>query len=180
MSVDCGITEQANVSEVVDVGMNNQVDVAYANDIPDSHHPDISSPSSEDSFSEESVGGDVLSDDEIIYKPVVRGEQPLPKYDHTGLPFFRNLPRGGGKIEEDNRNWNEKKPTRILLGMKFQSKLHMKTAVTLWHVRRHRYFKVVESKLRRWHTVCKKPFGIDVDTSDEENLTEVERPNKCT
>lgn len=64
--------------------------------------------------------------------------------------------------------------------MKFQSKLHMKSAVTLWHVRRHRYFKVVESKLRRWHVVCKKSFGVDVDTDDEENLTEAEQVNKCT
>ncbi|XP_042067126.1 uncharacterized protein LOC121810423 [Salvia splendens] len=93
MSIDCGINEQ---TDVVDVGLNTQENVQEHADVDvvrgDLADPELSSSSSDDILSDDS-GAD-SSDEEVVYKPVVQGEQPLPEYVHTGLKYFRKLPSG--------------------------------------------------------------------------------------
>ncbi|XP_041997838.1 uncharacterized protein LOC121747766 [Salvia splendens] len=55
--------------------------------------------------------------------------------------------------------WDEDNPRHIDVGTKFDSKLQLKTAVTLWHVGTGRMYEVMDSKSRRWHAVCRDPFG---------------------
>ncbi|XP_042012783.1 uncharacterized protein LOC121761225 isoform X1 [Salvia splendens] len=105
---------------------------------------------------------------EKCVQPAVRGEQPVPDYVTEGLPFFRSLPCEGsrgyvsedhGVGEEDMWYWDEDNPRHIDVGTKFDSKLQLKTAVTLWHVGTGRMYEVMDSKSRRWHAVCRDPFG---------------------
>ncbi|XP_047952484.1 uncharacterized protein LOC125198079 [Salvia hispanica] len=80
--------------------------------------------------------------------------------------------------------WDEKEPHRIVLGTKFDSKLHVKTAITMWSLWQEKQFKVVESKLRRWHAVCKFPAGTTatgigiISTTDAEKARECHRANR--
>ncbi|XP_071710014.1 uncharacterized protein [Rutidosis leptorrhynchoides] len=43
----------------------------------------------------------------------------------------------------------------IRLGMRFESKLQMKNAVTLWSIAQNKEFKVVESRVNTWAAKCK-------------------------
>ena len=125
---------------------------------------DYSAESCEDSTDDEPL--DMMVENYI--QPSVRGEQPVPDYVPEGLPFFRSLPCEGsrgyvsddhGVDEEDMWYWDEDNPRRIDVGTKFDSKLQLKTAVTLWHVGTGRMYEVMDSKKRRWHAVCRDPFG---------------------
>ncbi|XP_042029772.1 uncharacterized protein LOC121776652 [Salvia splendens] len=55
--------------------------------------------------------------------------------------------------------WDEDNPRHIDVGTKFDSKLQLKTAITLWHVGTGRMCEVMDSHSRRWHAVCRDPFG---------------------
>lgn len=87
VSVDCGTTGQEDVADVVDFGMNDQVDMADVADA-DRHHPDISSASSEGSFSDEYGGGNVSSDDEIIYNLSCEVNNHFQSTTIPGYRFF--------------------------------------------------------------------------------------------
>ena len=173
--VDCGTGSSARVEHVssdrdmsvadavnVGVGINNDLDVADTLDdntriVRDNDEPLSPVTSEADaSLSDDSLGD--ASDDEIVVcKPVVQGEQPLPKYVPKGMKFFRSLPSGPSEVpdevgnEHNNMYWDERHPYQIGMGTKFDSKLHVKTAMTMWSLWHQRKFKVVESKLRRWH-----------------------------
>ncbi|XP_047943013.1 uncharacterized protein LOC125189827 [Salvia hispanica] len=76
--------------------------------------------------------------------------------------------------------WDERHPYRIGMGTKFDSKLHVKTAMTMWSLWHQRQFKVVESKLRRWHAVCKFPAGTTEDGIAIISETDAEKANECS
>ncbi|XP_042058817.1 uncharacterized protein LOC121803156 [Salvia splendens] len=96
MSIDCGMNEQTDAADFADVGLNTQENVQEHADVDvvrgDLADPELSSSSSDDILSDDS-GAD-SSDEEVVYKPVVQGEQPFPEYVHTGLKYFRKLPSG--------------------------------------------------------------------------------------
>ncbi|XP_042016264.1 uncharacterized protein LOC121764285 [Salvia splendens] len=125
---------------------------------------DYSAESCEDSTDDETL--DMMVENYV--QPSVRGEQPVPNYVPEGLPFFRSLPCEGsrgyfsedhGLVEEDMWYWDEDNPRHIDVGTKFDSKLQLKTAITLWHVGTGRMYEVMDSHSRRWHAVCRDPFG---------------------
>ncbi|XP_042024773.1 uncharacterized protein LOC121771938 isoform X2 [Salvia splendens] len=183
MSIDCGMNEQ---TDVADVGLNTQENVQEHADVDvvrgDLADPELSSSSSDDILSDDS-GAD-SSDEDVVYKPVVKGEQPLPEYVHTGLKYFRKLPSGRTEVpevgnERSTMYWDEEHPYRINGGTKFDSKLHVKTAITMWSLRQHRQFRVVESKLRRWHAVCKYPNGRTEDGTAIISETDADKANEC-
>ncbi|XP_042038682.1 uncharacterized protein LOC121784581 [Salvia splendens] len=102
---------------------------------------------------------DNVSDDEVIAKP-----KPAP---HYGREYVRFLKDEEGKsyytrkygCNEDLSYWDENNPTHIGLGTKFPTKLYLKTAIALWHLSAMRQYTVVESKSKRWHAMCKFPYG---------------------
>ena len=188
MSFDCGMNEQADVADATDVGMNNQVNVQDNVDVDvvrRDRDPPLSSSSSDTILSDDSQAADISSDEEVIYKPVVQGEQPLPEYDHSGLKYFRKLPSGPFGVpdvgnEHSTMYWDEEHPYRINAGTKFDSKLHVKTAITMWSLGQHRQFRVVESKLRRWHAKCKYPAWRTKDGVAIISETDAEKANECS
>ncbi|XP_042022993.1 uncharacterized protein LOC121770309 [Salvia splendens] len=125
---------------------------------------DYSAESCEDSTDDEAL--DMMV--EKYVQPSVRGEQSVPNYVLEGLPFFRSLPCKGsrgyfsedhGLVDEDMWYWDEDNPRHIDVGTKFDSKLQLKTAITLWHVGTGWMYEVMDSHSRRWHAVCRDPFG---------------------
>ncbi|XP_042056146.1 uncharacterized protein LOC121800695 [Salvia splendens] len=152
LSMDCGMNEQTDVADAADVGLNTQETVEKHDDVHvvrrDLDDPELSSSSSDEILSDDS-GAD-SSDEEVVYKPVVQGEQPLPEYVHTGLKYFRRLPSGPSE-----------------------------TAITMWSLRQHQQFRVVESKVRRWHAVCKYPAGRTEDGTAIISETDAEKANEC-
>ncbi|XP_042032911.1 uncharacterized protein LOC121779628 [Salvia splendens] len=184
--MDCGMNEQTDVADAADVGLNTQENVEEHDDVHvvrrDLDDPELSSSSSDEILSDDS-GAD-SSDEEVVYKPVVQGEQPLPEYVHTGLKYFRRLPSGPSEVpevgnERSTMYWDEEHPYRINAGTKFDSKLHVKTAITMWSLRQHRQFRVVESKVRRWHAVCKYPAGRTEDGTAIISETDADKANEC-
>ncbi|XP_047961462.1 uncharacterized protein LOC125206219 [Salvia hispanica] len=162
MSFDCGMNEQADVADATDVGMNNQVNVQDNVDVDvvrRDRDPPLSSSSSDTILSDDSQA-DISSDEEVIYKPVVQ------------VPDVGN--------EHNTMYWDEEHPYRINAGTKFDSKLHVKTAITMWSLRQHRQFRVVESKLRRWHAKCKYPAGRTEDGVAIISETDAEKANECS
>ena len=118
-------------------------------------------------LSEESEANQDASDNETLnvprrYVPVVPPSEQ--EYEHPGLSYFRTLPTTEGNYYESNHDdsessswfWDEKNPTRIGLGTKFDTKLQLKTAVTLWHLESStKEYYVVESKPTKWNVECK-------------------------
>ncbi|XP_042025748.1 uncharacterized protein LOC121772630 [Salvia splendens] len=186
VSFDCGMNEQVDVADADDVEMNNQVNVQEHIDVDvvrGDLDPPLSSSSSDVILSDDS--GDVSSDEEIVCKLVVQGEQPLPEYDHSGLKYFRRLPSDPSEVpevgnEHNTMCWDEAHPYRINAGTKFDSKLHVKTAITMWSLRQHRQFRVVKSKLRRWHAVCKYSAGRTEDGVAIISKIDAEKTNECS
>ncbi|XP_047961416.1 uncharacterized protein LOC125206171 [Salvia hispanica] len=188
MNFDHSMNEQRDVVDVVDVGvgLNDEVDVADVLNEPTTLSETEPEPDLCDGDGS-SDDGDGSSDDEIIpCKPVVQGEQPLPEYNTRGLKFFRKLPSRPSGVSDDvvdnehnNLYWDEKEPHRIVLGTKFDSKLHVKTAITMWSLWQEKQFKVVESKLRRWHAVCKFPAGTTATGIGIISTTDAEKAREC-
>ncbi|XP_047952782.1 uncharacterized protein LOC125198487 [Salvia hispanica] len=99
------------------------------------------------------------------------------------MKYFRKLPSGPSGVpnvgnEHITMYWDEEHPYRINAGTKFDSKLHVKTAITMWSLRQHRQFRVVESKLRRWHAVCKYPARMTEDGVAIISETDAEKTNE--
>ncbi|XP_047946173.1 uncharacterized protein LOC125192591 [Salvia hispanica] len=188
MNFDHSMNEQRDVVDAVDVGvgLNDEVDVVDVLNEPTALSETEPEPDLCDGDGS-SDDGDGSSDDEIIpCKPVVQGEQPLPEYNTRGLKFFRKLPSGPSGVSDDvvdnehsNLYWDEKEPHRIVLGTKFDSKLHVKTAITMWSLWQEKQFKVVESKLRRWHAVCKFPAGTTATGIGIISTTDAEKAREC-
>lgn len=176
-SFDSGMNKQTNVADTGDVGMYNQVDVAdVRDDVSDSINRETENrdelslaPYKANTNCGEEFVGNVSSTDKIVCKPVVRVEQPLPQDVHAELPFLRSLPCEVGSYEvpnfegneaKNNMDWDENNPTCIGLGTKIDSKLQLKTAITLWHFKVARQYKVTGSSSKRWAAVCKYPLGV--------------------
>ncbi|XP_047943036.1 uncharacterized protein LOC125189851 [Salvia hispanica] len=188
MNFDHSMNEQRDVVDAVDVGggLNDEVDVADVLNEPTTLSDTEPEPDLCDGDGS-SDDGDGSSDDELIpCKPVVQGEQPLSEYNTRGLKFFRELPSRPSGVSDDgvdnehiNLYWDENEPHRIVLGTKFDSKLHVKTAITMWSLWQEKQFKVVESKLRRWHVVCKFPAGTTATGIGIISTTDAEKAREC-
>ncbi|XP_047961717.1 uncharacterized protein LOC125206510 [Salvia hispanica] len=188
MNFDHSMNEQRDVVDAVDVGvgLNDEVDVADVLNEPTALSDTEPEPDLYDGDGS-SDDGDGSSDDEIIpCKPVVQGEKPLSEYNTKGLKFFRELPSHPFGVSDDvvdnehiDLYWDEKEPHRIVLGTKFDSKLHVKTAITMWSLWQDKQLKVVESKLRRWHAVCKFPAGTTATSIGIISTTNAEKSMEC-
>ena len=72
------------------------------------------------------------------------------------VPFFKDVGCGYATFEDEMEmsagNWSFSDEFKV--GMQFESKEHLKSAVKMWHINHHYNFKVVDSDTKSWAVKC--------------------------